>query len=166
MVSFSLTTIIFLKFFRYETIETHALTFCQILFYISWCDYFLILLLCSIFKRYFGKGKGRPLIQRSVSKHIRLFLLSTIISSLLSFCNTFSLFLLSIAHFISHCWLWVRFHASELVLCLAAAMFSKLFFLDKHTISGMFTVTIKNNKIDPTIGKKQKYKILLLYPKF
>ena len=67
-------------------------------------------------------------------------------------------FLCSRAHFISHCWFLVWFHASELVLCLAAAMFSKLFFLHKHTICGMFTVRVKNIEI----GKDQK-DIMLLY---
>ena len=60
-------------------------------------------------------------------------------------------FLCSMAQVISHCWFWVRIHASELALCLAAAMFLKLFFLDKNTISGMFTVRLKNK----TIGKDQ-----------
>ena len=48
------------------------------------------------------------------------------------------------AHFISHCWLRVWFHPSVLFLCLAVAMFAKLFLFDKHTIIGMFIV-VKNN---------------------
>ena len=49
------------------------------------------------------------------------------------------------AHFISNCWLWVRFHASVLILCLSLDMLAKLFFFDKNTIIGMF-IALKNKK--------------------
>ena len=67
----------------------------------------------------------------------------------LSVCPDFRLsscILSSRAHFISHCWLWVRFHASVLSLCLSLDMLAKLFFFDKNTIIGMF-IAVKNKKV-------------------
>ena len=74
-------------------------------------------------------------------------------TSLFTFCCVFIYcifwILSSRKHLLSHCWLQVRFHASVAFLCLAAAMFAKLFLVDKHTIIGMFTALKKkytNNK--------------------